>query len=568
MCYMAAMLRRLATVALALGAACSSQSGVKAGGSDVITPSKPSFTLFALAEVRGQIGPCGCTSDPLGDVARTAKLVAAARAAGPVLVVDAGSLLYSVSPVPAQLVAQEDLKADLLRNIYKNELHVAALGLGPMDLAKGPDAVRLPREVANLAPGSKIPTEAPKVIDVGGTKVGVFGVVASDALAGVAVTDPVAAGKAAVADLRGKGAQVVIALVQATAKKDAQHLVRDIGGVDIAVAGLGLNAPEPERTEISADKTGEAWVVIPANRGQIVSRVDVTLRPGATGALSDAVGSAVAAARGVELTQRIKDEDAEIAAFGSDKTADPAFVASKKDERTRLVAERESLATTPLVIPPTGSFFTLDQEKISKTLACDLPTQSKVSAYYDASGKANVAAAADKPVIPAAKGAATYVGMDKCSDCHQDAVDFWKKTVHATAWQTLVDRGQQFDYSCIGCHVTGFDKPGGTNLGHTDGLRDIQCETCHGPGSIHVAKGGNEKPLAIAKAPASDLCATQCHTKEHSDTFQYESYLRDITGKGHGEERRKQLGDGPTGKSLRTAAIAKAGASLGAGCIR
>ena len=96
----------------------------------------------------------------------------------------------------------------------------------------------------------------------------------------------------------------------------------------------------------------------------------------------------------------------------------------------------------------------------------------------------------------------------------------------------------------------------------------MQCETCHGPGSIHVAKGGEEKPLAITTTPAADLCASQCHTHEHSDTFQHDAYLRDITGPGHAPKFRAKLGDGPTGHDLRTAALDKAGRTLGAGCIR
>ncbi len=110
--------------------------------------------------------------------------------------------------------------------------------------------------------------------------------------------------------------------------------------------------------------------------------------------------------------------------------------------------------------------------------------------------------------------------------------------------------------------------PGGSSLGHNDTLRDVQCEVCHGPGSIHVAKGGNEKPLALDAKPSTDLCASQCHTHEHSDTFQYEAYLRDITGKGHAEKLRAKLGDGPTGHALRSAALDKAGRNLGKGCTR
>ncbi len=562
------MLRGTAAIGVLAAAACCSKSEVKGSGSagDSAIPSKPTFTLFALAELRGQIGPCGCTSDPLGDISRTAKLVADARAAGPVLVVDAGSALFAKSPVPPQLDAQESLKADLIVKTYKDDLRVAAIGLGPADLAKGPGAVQLAREVVNLAPGAAIPVEPPHLIEVGGAKVGVFGVIATGAVKDLAITDPVVAAKAAVAKLRGDGADVIVGLVQAASKPDAVTLVRAIGGIDIAIAGLGANAPEPERVEPSAQKLGDGWLIVPANRGQVLPRIDVTVR--GKSVLVDAIGAGAAKARIAAIDQELVGLDADLVKFKADKDADAAFVAQKQAERGELASERQRLVDHPLVAPAKGSFFTLEQIRVSKTLACSLPVQAAIVAFDHAAGKANVAAAADKPVPPAAKGEASYVGMEQCTDCHQDAADFWKKTVHATAWQTLVERGQEFDYDCIGCHVTGWDKPGGSNLAHNDKLRDVQCETCHGPGSIHVAKGGDEKPIAIKRAPAETFCARECHTKEHSDTFQYEAYLRDITGPGHGAERRKQLGDGPTGATLRKAALDKAGHNLGAGCTR
>ena len=88
------MRRGLAALATIVAAACCSKSEVNSGGSGAQpVPAKPALTVFALAEVRGQIGPCGCTSDPLGDISRTTKLVEDARAKGPVMFVDAGSLL-------------------------------------------------------------------------------------------------------------------------------------------------------------------------------------------------------------------------------------------------------------------------------------------------------------------------------------------------------------------------------------------------------------------------------------------------------------------------------------------
>ncbi|MDB4956099.1 MAG: hypothetical protein JWO36_3668 [Myxococcales bacterium] len=564
-CYMTRMFGRLAALGL-VAAACCSKSEVKDAGSGAASlPAKPAFTLFALAEMRGQIGPCGCTSDPLGDISRTTKLVSDARAKGPVLVVDAGSLLYSENPVPPHLEAQEELKADLLSSIYQRDLKVSAVGLGPADLAKGAKGERFARYETNIG-DPDYATLPPSITQVGEAKVGVFGVIANDAVS-VKTSDPVAAGKTAVTQLRKDGAQLVIALVQASNKKAAVKLVRDIGGIDVAVAGLGLAAPEPNEVEIEPTKIGDGWLVIPGNRGQVVSRLDVTLR-GPASPLADAVGPAAAAAKAAQLDKRIAALDAELAKFATDKDADPKFIAAKQAERTQLVTDRDHLKSHPLVAPARGSFFTLEQIRINKKLACSLPVQDAVKAYDLAAGEANVKAAAGKPIAPVARGQASYVGMEACADCHSEQNEFWNKTVHAGAWKTLVDRGQQFDFSCIGCHVTGWEKPGGSNLAHNDNLRDVQCETCHGPGSIHVARGGEEKPPAVRRNPPADLCATQCHTKEHSDTFQYEAYLRDIVGPGHGGDLRKKLGAGPTGHELRKAALDKAGTTLGQGCTR
>jgi hypothetical protein len=559
----------LAVLAAAGAATASCSKEVKDGGSGqpAVAPGKPTFTVFALAEVRGQIGPCGCTTDPLGDLARTARMIAEARAAGPVLVVDAGSLLYSKDPIPAPHEAQEELKADLLAQTYREELAVAALGLGWADLVKGPAKVRLPRHAVNVAADAGIPLEQPAIKEVGGVKVGVFGVLANDAAKDLPLADPVAAGKAAVAELRRAGAQVVLALVQAPSKKDAVVLVRAIGGIDFAVAGLGLQAPEPEAIEVEATAVGDGWLVVPANRGQVVSRLDVTLRADAPGPFADAIGGAAAAAKIATLERQLAGLDADLARFKSDKSADPTFVRQKQGERDQLGKQRDQLARQPFAIPARGSYFMLEQVRINKTKACEAKVQDAVTAFYRAAGEANATAAGAVPPPPVPEGKATFVGNAACEDCHDDAIAFWKGTRHASAWDTLVQRGQQLDLDCISCHVTGWGQPGGATLAINERLRDVGCETCHGPGSIHVAKGGEEKPSSVVRNPPREMCATQCHTHEHSDTFDYEAYMRDVVGKGHGDLLRGRLGKGPTGAQLRKAGMDKAG-KMGPGCIR
>ncbi len=545
------------------GAGCSSKGGPKL---DPAT-AKPTFTLFALAETRGQIGPCGCTTDPLGDLSRTAAMVVQARKEGPVLVVDAGGLLYSQQQVSAAFEAQEELKAELLVQSYRDALGVAAIGLGPIDLARGPQKVRPARQAVNVPVTSGVALEEPKLIELGGVQVGVFGLVADGVLPGLTVGEPIAAGKAAVAGLRGKGARFVIALIQASNKAGASALAKSVGGIDLVVAGLGQSAPEPDRIEPMADEVSDgAFLVVPGNRGQVVSRLEVTVRAG--DGLADAGGPAAAAARNEEIAQRIPSIEADLVRFGKDSSADPAFVAAKKRELAGLQLEQRELARSPLRPPAAGSYFTLEQVRIGKKLACDLEVQKHTAQYFRDAGAANVQFAQSIAPLPIAKGVPTYVGSAACVECHDTAVDFWKKTRHAGAWETLVKRGQEFDLECISCHVTGWNQPGGASLAKNEGLRDVQCEVCHGPASIHVASEGGEDPPTLVGGPDPGMCAKQCHTPEHSDTFSYDAYLRDIVGPGHGEERRKSLGDGPTGHELRAAGLARAGKAMGAGCTK
>jgi hypothetical protein len=433
-----------------------------------------------------------------------------------------------------------------------------------MDLAKGPGGVRPARQAANVAAATGVALEAPKVIDTTGARVGVFGVVSAAMAPGIEVGDPVAAAKDAVAALGKDKPDVVVALLTMS-KKEAAQLLRAVDGIDFAILGMGIDSPEPKDVATGAEDIDGTWLVIPGNRGQVVPRLEITVRDG--DGFVDAIGAG-AAARIADLDVRIPALEKELAAFEADPSADPAFVAQKKEEVAALRAERQRLVDEPLRVPAEGSWFTVEMVKIKKSLACDPEIQAAKTAYSQAAGAANVAAVKE-PQPPPQNGKAGYVGVAACEDCHEDEVAFWNQTRHAGAWETLEKVSKQFDYDCTSCHATGWDKPGGSNMAFNEDLRDVQCETCHGPGSLHVeAENEAEAKKLITRAPPPELCATQCHTSDHSDTFDYEPYLRDIVGKGHGGKRRKELGDGPTGRELRAAGLEKAGKTLGAGCLK
>lgn len=134
---------------------------------------------------------------------------------------------------------------------------------------------------------------------------------------------------------------------------------------------------------------------------------------------------------------------------------------------------------------------------------------------------------------------ATYVGVATCASCHgtspqvglEDYYTPWSQTLHATMAQRGVDGllGSFYNESCFACHTVGNNKaPLAVNGGFDDvqktlgwtfpsvlqvgnyasmptnlqNLANIQCESCHGPGSQHP--GHESANLDVA------VCAT-CH---------------------------------------------------------
>lgn len=111
-----------------------------------------------------------------------------------------------------------------------------------------------------------------------------------------------------------------------------------------------------------------------------------------------------------------------------------------------------------------------------------------------------------------------YSGSDKCIQCHGDEGRSWGATAHAKAYQTLVDKEQQYNSACLSCHMTGHSPDDRVQaIAFPTLLRNVGCETCHGPGRKHVA--APEKWKLLVKPPPS-LCL-QCHVEEHDDGFDY-----------------------------------------------
>ncbi|MHB8809897.1 MAG: UshA-like (seleno)protein [Desulfobulbaceae bacterium] len=117
-------------------------------------------------------------------------------------------------------------------------------------------------------------------------------------------------------------------------------------------------------------------------------------------------------------------------------------------------------------------------------------------------------------------------GWRACQACHPEQVAFWQKSGHAGAWQTLIKEKQQANQDCVLCHVTlptyDLQTVHQENLlaSLTEDFQGVGCEACHGPGGRHVASPGQVRPLT----PTEKTCLT-CHTPEHDNDFSYEKKL-------------------------------------------
>ncbi len=142
---------------------------------------------------------------------------------------------------------------------------------------------------------------------------------------------------------------------------------------------------------------------------------------------------------------------------------------------------------------------------------------------------------------------AEYIGVGKvslefhdppqCARCHTAQAQSWLGTKHATAMTRKIDGigVSFFRESCLKCHNTGYDAaPAAVNGGFDDvarivnwimptnivagnwaampadlqGIANVQCESCHGPGGQHSRSGGN--PAFITASTSSGDCG-QCH---------------------------------------------------------
>jgi len=128
----------------------------------------------------------------------------------------------------------------------------------------------------------------------------------------------------------------------------------------------------------------------------------------------------------------------------------------------------------------------------------------------------------------------TYASNEACGFCHQTQLAQWATTAHAHAFATLRVARHDTNPACLGCHMTGFLRPGGTEFidTATEQLTDVGCESCHGPSAAHVAS--MDKKKGTSRKVDAVVCYG-CHTPDQSvEPFESLKAMKEIVGPGHG----------------------------------
>jgi hypothetical protein len=505
----------------------------------------PGPALFLLSGLKGYTEPCGCTADILlGGLDRIVGYVEAARALYPGhAMIDAGDWLFEEPHLAENRVAQEKRKSDVLVAAYK-KLGIQVTVPGVNDLALGVDyykervaAAGMTPVAVNLKLGGQA-LEGSRLLELGGLKVGVIGAVDPALFAGIEGVEaaaPQAGIAAAIKRLEGQGAQVLV-LVMKGEQGATKSLMEANPALDFGVIGH-----KPRETD-QADESGKGHTLELYDQGRYLGILKLWAAPGSKDFVSAQAGSAAE----LETVGRqiIYVEESIQKLPPASQGEEPPMLKSLRDRLVRLKQRQEEIKSSKIEVPEGESAFLWRSIAMTPGYPIDAQIEAERRSYNRELKQ--ISASLDVKVVEAKPGEAFYVGEQQCATCHQAAAKVWEGTHHAGAFATLVERDKDFDQACVGCHVVGYEKPGGSALGKwqypgTVGeytfdkdLRNVGCESCHGPGSLHMGQpvGADGKPQHINRASSPEVCA-QCHVSEHSPRFNYDVYVQQITGPGH-----------------------------------
>ncbi|MEY2930059.1 MAG: hypothetical protein RL033_808 [Pseudomonadota bacterium] len=495
-------------------------------------PGAPSVRLYLVSNLAGALEPCGCRKDMLGGIDHAGALLAASRQEAPQnLLLGAGPLLFQEPQLDPARGDQDVWKAGALADSLA-ELKLGAWAPGLNDFAAGNErTAELTRRTGAklLAANVRSPQVASTAtFDVGGYRVGVAGIgvgASADENAADAGTELANAARA----LETAGAQIRVALVAAD-RGAGLRLAEKVPGFSLILLGRTQESGDANDAPSPPTLVGDTLVVQTSNHLQSLAYVDFFVK-GDDFSFQDGMGLA-REERKQGLEQRIAELERRVVRWRSESPASPERVAGGEKDLQRLQAELAALRAPAADGSVSGSVFRYRLLEVRENAGAEPNVARRMSEYYQQVNTRNREAFKDRLPTPAAPGTAYYLGSTTCANCHEDADTFWRTTQHSRAYRTLETQFKEFNLDCVSCHVTGYDRPGGSTVTHAAKLQNVQCESCHGPGSLHVENPGANG--LIRRVPEPSTCRGCHHAPHVADDWSHEQAWSHIVGSGHG----------------------------------
>jgi hypothetical protein len=441
---------------------------------------KPDAAIVLSGQSFGYLQPCGCSRPQFGGLERRAWFINTLREKGwPVVGFDLGDLYQPKSLVEAQAKLKYKVMMQGLR-----DMGYIAVGVGKTDIEAGLDNLLgeytlqkeqppfvLAGNLMGVSNGKPEPREkrfpAPpgsarpmvglaEVADVAGTPVGVVGVIGASLAAELEKLDPSitfpknAAGqvnnqpvlRSALAALQAHPLkpQLNVLLYQGTSE-EAKALARDFPQFQVILCQA--DDPEPPQFPAHAND-GKTLVVQVGHKGRYVGVVGAFKKPGG----------------GFDLKYQLVPLGEGYITEGSEEAARKANpILPLFESYAEQVRDRKFLQKVPKGPHPAQ----VQEPKLNLS----------------------------------------YIGSERCQNCHAAEFTKWSDTKHSHAMEALEKVAKRpglryFDGECVQCHVVGLlYKTGYEDQKSTPQLAHVGCESCHGPGSGHAADPKAANLLAL-----------------------------------------------------------------------
>ena len=126
-------------------------------------------------------------------------------------------------------------------------------------------------------------------------------------------------------------------------------------------------------------------------------------------------------------------------------------------------------------------------------------------------------------VMAAQTGLPPMPTAEDCLGCHEAVYKQWKKTRHATAMVSLINKNQDYNPECLPCHAVGYREGGFISVSRTPEYGGVQCISCHGDMEEHMNyHEGLLDEEATGPQEVTEAVCLYCHTDQRDGDFVFE----------------------------------------------